>query len=166
MYISYMKLKPNKLLPFTNDNVLDRDLVIRMLQHEEIIATSDWGQNHYRDPFSRVSISLDNEYAFNRKTLSDYGFNTSNENVANYRTIFRTYFKDPDNYDKEVINASYYMRNNRCIFYRSIPLKGGDLLPNCRLYMLDGITKTDLHSAIRGKDKLHKFGLICAYSNS
>lgn len=157
-----MKEKPKVLLPFTNDNVLDRDLVIKMLKHEEEIAIGDWGQSRYRDPSSRASISLDNEYAFNRTTLYDFGFDTSDESVANYRTIFRTYFKSPDHYDQEVINASYYMRNNRCVFYRSKPLVKGDLLPNCRLYMLDGTTETDLHSAIRGSDK----GLICAYSNS
>lgn len=163
--------EPGKLgKAFTRSDVENRDLVIRMLKHEEQLATSTWGQDRYKDPHSRTSVSLDNEYAFNRRTLLDFGYDTSESSVANYRSIFRTYFTDPDNYDKEVIGASYYMRNNRCVFYRGKQLEAGDLLPNCRLYMSDGSTETDLHSAIRGHrgHRGHRAmsGLICAYSNS
>lgn len=148
--------------PFTQAQVQNRDLVIKMLQYEEELATGDEGQQRYKDPFS--GTSLDTEYSFHRQTLHHFGFEPSDESVANYRTIFKTYFKDPDNYDHEVINSSYYMRNNRCVFYRSKPLTAGDTLPNCRLYMLDGYTETDLHSAMRGKNA--RAAVICAYSNS
>lgn len=161
----YMKEKPTECIDFTMEHVHDRDLVIKMLRHEEKIATGEWGQGRYRDPASRVSISLDNEYAFNRQTLHDFGFNTNDTCVDIYRSIFRTYFHGPDNYDMEVIGASYYMRNNRCVFYKAKPLSKGDLLPNCQLYQLDGKTQTDLHSAIKSSQTWSK-GLICAFSNS
>lgn len=160
-----MKEPPKKFQPFTKDHVNDRDLVIKMLKHETGIATGEWGQQRYRDPGSGTSVSLDNEYAFNRRTLHDFGFNTSDEDVLTFRTIFKNYFKGPDDYDKEVIDSSYYMKNNRCVYYQAEPLANGDLLPNCRLYKLDGTTATDLHSAIRGSSGASR-GLICAYSNS
>jgi hypothetical protein len=153
-----------QFIEFTQEHLLDRDLIIRMLKHEEDIATSQWGQKRYKDPLNRVSISLDNEYAFNRRTLHDFGFSNSDQSVQNYRTIFRTYFKDPLNYDKEVIGSSYYMRNNRCVYYTAKPILAGELLPNCRLYMSDGVTETDLHTAIGG-DGVRK-ALVCAFSNS
>jgi len=156
-----MKGKLVELIPFTHIHVKDKKLVMEMLKYEEEIATGEWGQNKYRDQYSRVSVSLDNEYMFNRKTLGHFGFNTNSISVSNYRTIFNTYFKDPDNYDKDVIDSSYYMRNNRCVFYREPPLS---TIPNCRLYKLDGVTETDLYSAVCADT--FKKGLICAFSNS
>jgi hypothetical protein len=161
-----MKEQKRDLVPFSSNQLLDRDLVIRMLCYEEQLATGEWGQSHYKDPSSRASISLDNEYAFNRRTLHDFGFDPSDQSVSNYRSIFRTYYNDPDNYDKEVINSSYYMRNNRCVFYRAEPLKVGTYLPNCRLYELDGTTETNLHDAIRDIPHKWKKAIICAFSNS
>lgn len=161
-----MKERPKLLQPFTEKHVRDRTLVIKMLQYEETQATSQWGQDRYRDPTNRVSISLDNEYAFNRKVLYHFGFDTSDESVTWYRRIFKTYFQNPYNYDKEVIESSYYMRNNRCVFYKEQPIVAGDPLPNCRLYMNDGYTETTLHNAIMSGDVSTKKAIVCAFSNS
>ena len=57
-------------------------------------------------------MSLDVEKMINRIVLNYFGFDTSNESVENYRTIFRTYFKSPNDYDVEVINSVHYMREN------------------------------------------------------
>lgn len=151
-------------IPFTLEHVKDRNLIIMMLKHESEMTRGDWGQERYRDPDGRVSISLDNEYAFNRRTLSDFGFDTDDESVSCYREIFHTYFHGPDNYDKEVINSSHYMRNNRCVFYKKEPLVPGNMLPDCRLYKIDGYTETSLYNAISQGGA--RQALVCAFSNS
>jgi hypothetical protein len=152
----------NITIPYTVDHIFDRQLVINMLNYEEHVATSDEGQQRYRNKLNRPTISLDNEYAFNRMTLQHFGFNTDNNSVNNYRSIFRTYYHSPDDYDKEVINASYYMRNNRCIYYTSPILHIGDVIPDCPLLELDGTTNTSLYDIISGS----RSTLICAFSNS
>ena len=158
-----MKLKPLLYVPFSTEHVKDRNLVIKMLQYEEQLATSDYGQQRYKDPLNRRSLSLDNEYAFNRMTLTHFGYNNDEQSVQNYRNIFRTYFRNPEDYDQEVINSSYYMRGNRCVYYRTLPLTIGKRIPNCPLYNLDGKGTTDLYSAI-GSD--NSSAMICAFSMS
>jgi len=37
-----MKEQKRDLVPFSSDHVLDRDLVIKMLRHEEQLATGEW----------------------------------------------------------------------------------------------------------------------------
>ena len=151
---------------FTENMVTQRDLVIKMLVYEEKIATSEWGQARYRNPLNKPRISLEVEYMFNRKTLSYFGFDTSDQSLQNYRTIFKTYFHSPDDYDKEVIESSYYMRNNRCVFYKGPILEVGDIIPDCSLFNLDGKTKTTLYRAIQGPGTTTHRSLICAFSNS
>lgn len=153
-------------IPFTIKHVKDRDLVIQMLKHESEIICSDWGQERYRDPDGRSTVSLDNEHAFNRKTLSDFGFQTDPQSVKCYREIFRTYFRGPDDYDREVINSSHYMRNNRCVFYKKQPFMPGDTLPDCRLYKIDGNTETSLYDAMGSSHSVANQALVCAFSNS
>lgn len=151
---------------FGDRELHDRDMVIRMLTWESDHMCSPEGQARYKAAGSGQFTSLDNEYAFNRMVLREFGFSTSDTSVANYRRIFQTYFRSPTEYDEDVIGASHYMRNNRCVFYTSPVLNIGDIIPNVSLLMLDS-TESTLYNAIHstgplGWDKL----FICAFSNS
>ena len=151
---------------FGDMELQDRDLVIRMLTWESEYMCSPEGQARYKAAGSGQFTSLDNEYAFNRMVLREFGFSTSDASVANYRRIFQTYYRSPTEYDREVINASHYMRNNRCVFYTSPELNIGDTIPNVPLLTPDS-TETTLYEAIYaygtpGWGKL----FICAFSNS
>ncbi len=142
------KQKTKNVRPFTMDNVKNKSLVIDMLNFEETFTKSDQGQLFYKNPFNRPYVSLDILYAINRIVLDKFNFDTSDKSVENYRTIFKTYFTSPDNYDKDVMQAVHYMRENKCVFYKYPPMKIGQKIPNTELTKLDGKTKTSLHDEI------------------
>jgi hypothetical protein len=123
---------------FTRNHVLDKELVIRMLSYEENISKSPTGQDLYKNPLNRPLVSLFVEHTLNRMTLHHFGFSTSDSNVEMFRTIFRTYYESAESYDKDVLNAVHYMRGNKCVYYRTPPLKISELIPNCTTYDLDG----------------------------
>lgn len=154
--------KEHELTDFTEEHILNKDLIIQMLRYEEEQIRSKEGQERYQNPLNRARVSLDNEYAFNRMTLAHFSFSTTDSSVANYRKIFRTYFRSPTDYDKDVISSSHYMRNNRCVFYTAPVLKPGDQIPDCPLYHLDGTTQTSLHQLVQDSGKT----MICAFSLS
>lgn len=158
------KQKKKLLTLFTKKNVLDKFLVIRMLRFEEIFTKSSEGQVLYKNPFSRARISLDVEHSINRITLDHFNFDTSDVSVAAYRTIFRTYFNAPDDYDKEVINSVHYMRENKCMFYTKPILEIGQTIPDCELVEQNGEKTTSLHAAIKKEDGVHT--VFAAFSTS
>ncbi len=118
---------------FCEEQLNNRDLVIRMLRWESEFMCSTEGQSRYKTQGSGQFISLDNGYAFNRMVLREFGFTTSDNSVANYRRIFQTYFRSATDYDADVINSSHYMRNNRCVFYTTARIQQGDKIPNVPL---------------------------------
>lgn len=155
-----------------------RELVINMLTWESEYMCSPEGQNRYKAKGSGQFTSLDNEYSFNRRVLREFGFSTNDISVSNYRRIFQTYFRSPYDYDVEVINASHYMRNNRCVFYTSPELQIGDQIPNVPLLTLksknitlyDAINNYSMDQQIHNPDtkKVDEWNklFICAFSNS
>lgn len=94
----------------------------------------------------------------------EFGFDTSDESVASYRSIFRNYFRSPDDYDAEVIDAVHYFRANRCVFYKAPKIEIGEAVPDVPLYLLNGKDTVRLHAAAREGDPLYT--LICAFSMS
>jgi hypothetical protein len=152
------------LKKFTQTDVLNKNMVIEMLTYEEQLTKSEYGKELYSNTLNKPLISLNVEKTLNRLTLTQFGFNTSDESVENYRTIFKTYFKSPTNYDKDVIHSVHYMRENKCVYYTNPPLNIGDKIPNCSLYNLDGETKTTLHDIINKKNA--KYTVIAAFSLS
>lgn len=150
--------------PFTHDNVSNRKLVIKMLKHEEQITKGEYGQSMYRNVYNKPFISLHVEKALNRKVLADFGFDTSETSVEMYRTIFKTYFKTPKQYDREVIESVHYMRENKCVFYENPPMKIGEIVPNVVLFRMDGKTETTLHDVI-GYPRPH-YTIYAAFSLS
>jgi len=167
-------------IDFGDAQLVNRELVIRMLQWESEFMCSTEGQARYKTPGSGQFTSLDNEYAFNRRVLREFGFTTNDRSVMNYRRIFRTYFRSPTDYDTEVINASHYMRNNRCVFYTTPEIKIGDTIPNVPLLTTNPEnskenTPTTLYDAIQNyklcpstatNDTEWSRLFICAFSNS
>lgn len=156
------KISNTCLVPFTKQDVLNKELVIKMLNYEEALTKSDYGQGLYKNTLNNPLISLTIEKALNRATLSQFGFTTSGQSVEMYRTIFKTYYRDATDYDKEVLDSVHYMRENKCVYYKNKPLQIGEKIPDCELYNLDGKTTT-LYDAIN-KESDHT--LIAAFSLS
>lgn len=151
-------------VPFTHQHVLDKELVCKMLSREEKVTKSEYGQSMYRNVLNKPFVSLTVEFAINRKVLSDFGFDTSDKSVDTYRTIFKTYYNGPTDYDADVINSVHYMRENKCVFYTADKLNIGDKIPDCKLYNLDGMTTTSLYDVIAQENANHT--VIAAFSMS
>lgn len=165
---------------FGDHELNNRDLVIKMLRWESEFMCSPEGQARYKAKGSGQFTSLDNEYAFNRRVLREFGFTTNDQSVANYRRIFRTYFRSPTDYDHDVINASHYMRNNRCVFYTTPEIQVGDQIPDVPLLTTtpdNSYIPTTLYNTIRDYTLVPSTGtptqtrewsrlFICAFSNS
>ncbi len=141
-----IELVPSKNI--TTDDILNKDLVISMLKYEESLTKSDVGKSLYSNPLNLPLVTSNIEKTLNRLTLSQFGFSTSDESVEIYRTIFKTYFAGPTDYDKDVINSSHYMRENKCVFYEQPILKIGDIIPNVELYKIDGKDKVMLYDIL------------------
>jgi hypothetical protein len=150
-------------IPFTSTHVKNKQLVIQMLNYEENLTKSDFGQNLYKNILNSPLISLTIEHAINRLVLAKFGFDTSDLSVSTYRTIFQTYYNSSSDYDPDVLNAVHYMRENKCVYYKQRPLEIGDVIPDCELYEIDGITKTTLYNII---NKESKYTMIGAFSLS
>jgi len=151
-------LDAKSLQPFTKQDILNKELVIKMLNYEEDLTKSDYGQSLYKNTLNRPLVSLTIEKALNRLTLAHFNFTTDDDSVENYRTIFKTYYKSPTNYDKEVLYSVHYMRENKCVYYKEKPLQIGDIIPNCDLY-----NSINLYDTI---DKESQYTLIAAFSLS
>ncbi|ARF11262.1 hypothetical protein Klosneuvirus_1_119 [Klosneuvirus KNV1] len=156
--------KGGPYVPFTIEHIKNKHLVIKMLNYEEEFTKSKDGQLLYHNPLNRPIVSLTIEKIIHRIVLTKFGFDTSDESVANYRLIYKTYYKSPNEYDKDVINAVHYMRENKCAYYKSPVFEIGQKIPDCILFHLDGKSVTTLHDIINKKNADHI--LIAAFSLS
>lgn len=152
-----------QLKEFTLNDANNKNLVIKMLKYEEQLAKGDFGKMMYTNPLNNPFTSLTVEKALNRKTLQEFGFDTSDTSLNNYRSIFKTYFKSPYDYDKDIIDASYYMRNNRCVFYTSKKLNINDIMPNFELYTINN-TITSIYDIINKNNV--EYTIIAGFSLS
>lgn len=132
------RLHNNLKIPFTGKHVNDKPLVIAMLKYEDELARSKQGQNHYKAQLNLPMQSLMVVYSFHKQTLDHFDFDTSDQSVQNYRTIFSTYYNSPTDYDAEVLSSVHYMRANKCVYYESLKLNVGDKMINCNLLSLNG----------------------------
>lgn len=150
-------------IPFTIDHVHDKELVIKMLKYEDQYGKSDQVRDFYRTKLLQPRSTLNAIYATHRVVLDYFGFDTSDESVANYRKIFLTYYKSPTEYDNDVISSVYYMKNNKCVFYTKPMPRIGDKMTNVNLLNLDG-TETTLFDVVHNMKYKHCF--VGAFSNS
>jgi len=150
-------------MPFTHKHVADRGLVLRMLRLEDSYIHGKEGKEIYTEPSNQAITSLVPEYTLHRLTLSHFGFDTSDESVRLYRSIFKHYYKSPTQYDKEVLDSVTYMRENKCVYYSKPVLCVGDTIPNCSLVKMDGVTRTTIFDLIGDK---FRFAFIASFSTS
>jgi hypothetical protein len=143
---------------FTKAHLNNQILVIDMLKREDTIYKGEIGQK----VFNEFGLGqLEPLLVIHRLVLAEFGFQTDNDSTTNYREIFRTYYNSPLDYDKTVIDSVLYMKYNRCIYYDKPIIKNNDIIPNCRLYELDGITERNVYDLV-GLDRT----LLCAFSQS
>lgn len=152
-------MKIDKKLPFTHNDVLNRDLVIEMLTYENSFGRGE-GQEIYK---TFTDHDLEPSHIINRNVLSHFNFSSTDESVQMYRTIFRNYYNSPTDYDKEVLDSVYYMKNNKCVYYTEPKLTINDKLINCGLLTLNN-ESTSLFSIINSMSFDHLF--LCAFSMS
>ena len=157
-----MKIIQNDKRLFTNDFILDRDLILEMLQYEDKLYMSKEGQEILGHYGMENTTSLEGGKTIQRKTLDHFGFDTSDESVKNYRTIFQYYYHSPTNYDKEVMNSVVYFRANKCLYYTTPVLNIGDIIPDCSVVKLDEPAEQVMLKSLLGYNKT----LICAFSSS
>jgi len=155
------KIKSCKFQSFGLDQVQNKELIIQMLKYEEEFTKSEDGQKMYKNPYNEPYVSLNVEKAINRIVLSKFGYDTSDTSVENYRTIFRTYYNSPTNYDADVLNSVHYMRENKIVYYKNEPLKLGSVVPNCRFYSPYDVTEIRLYECLTTR-----YTLIGAFSLS
>lgn len=157
------KGKDVKRRPFTEEDCKNKSLVLQMLKHEDQLGKGEFGRTLYTNKFNKPLASLFPEKTLNRKVLDHFNFTNDDESVENYRKIFRTYYKGPNDYDKDVINAVYYMRHNRIAFYKEKKPLVGEIIPDAKLLNLDG----SLTSITEILDNHHKnITAIAAFSES
>jgi hypothetical protein len=155
------ELKPSK--PFTLNDVKNKSQVIDMLKYEDTLIHGEIGKQIYGNAQYKPRVSLFPEYSIHRLVLSKFGFTTSDQDVANYRSIFGYYYRSPNDYDHDVLSSVTYMRENKCVYYNQPVISIGDQLPNCRIYELNGNTETNLYEKL-GHDFNYMF--IGGFSNS
>jgi hypothetical protein len=148
---------------FTNEVILNRNLIIEMLKYEDKVIHSDLGKNIYNDNSYEHYTSHEAMYAIHRIVLSEFGFNTTDENVITYRKIFQSYYSSPLVYDKEVIESVSYMRENKCLYYTGKDYGIGDIFEDVRVYNIDGKENVSLFDRIKKEDK---YTFVGAFSTS
>lgn len=137
-FIYLMGIITTQLVPFTKNDVLNKELIIRMLKYETAIALDpNIGARLYDNTILEPLTTLNVEKILNRLTLIKFNFDATDESVKMYRTIFSNYYQSPTSYDHDVINASYYMRNNKTVFYKSTALTLNDTIPNVPIHTME-----------------------------
>lgn len=157
-----MKLDIN-LIPFDKSQIENKSLILKMLKFEDDYYLSDEGQQFLKD-YGKNTTSLEGSKSIQRLTLNEFGFESKEKDLKNYRSIFNYYYNSPNDYDKDILNSVYYMRENRCLYYNTKPIKIGDIIPNVNIYKLDGKTTTDIYSIL--KEKNYDKTIIGAFSLS
>lgn len=154
---------PTPRRPFTVAELRDRPMVLKLLRFEDALMLGPESAKIYNDPSIPHLTSLETFYILHRATLAAHGFNTTDEDVANYRKIFSHYYNGPHDYDAEVLGAVAYMRENKCVYYKSPPINVGEKAPDVPLQTITGI-HTSLYKVLAENHHEHVF--VGAFSNS
>lgn len=150
--------------PFTQEDVANKGLVLRMLQHEDQLMVGPVGSTIFKDPTIPHLTDLETYYIFHRQVLADHGFSSTDEDVANYRSIFQAYYRGPTDYDGEVLSSVCYMRENKCVYYTAPSIDVDDAAPDVELATLGG-ESTSLHAVLAKHSKARHI-FVGAFSNS
>ena len=153
----------NNLISFEEIHIADKDLILRMLRYEDALFLSKAGQTFLHEYGMNIT-SLEGCKSIQRMTLNNFGFQSMESDLKRYRTIFHHYYKSSADYDSDILNAVFYMRENKCLYYKTAPIELGVQMPNTNVYGLDGMTSYDLHQWIRSKNYSNTF--VAAFSLS
>jgi len=148
---------------FVLEDIKNRELILDMLKYEDTLYLSNEGQSTLRNYGSNFS-SLESSKIIQRQTLEKFNFCSSEESLKNYRKIFQHYYRSSIDYDNEILQSVFYMRENRCLYYTEPELIIGDKLPDVELFNLDGTTKNNLYDILDKKD--YNNCIIAAFSLS
>lgn len=149
--------------PFRVEHVGDRGLVLRMLRFEDEVIHSERGASIYqRHPDSATSLIP--EKTIHRVVLKHFGFDTSDQSVEIYRTIFRQYYRSPIDFDQEIMQAVTYMRENRTVFYTTPSIEIGSTLPDAPLLLLDSGKPTSVSEQLNKHD--FRYAFVGGFSTS
>jgi hypothetical protein len=148
---------------FTEDDIKNRELVLKMLKYEDEIIHGDIGKSIYDNESYEHYSSLETTYVIHRITLNAFGFKTNENDLKNYRKIFKNYYNSPTDYDKEVIESVTYMRENKCMYYTGKNYEVGDSYESVELYELSGKNKVNLFDKINPEDN---YTIVGSFSNS
>ncbi len=127
---------------FTQNDIENRDLILKMLQDEDKYYLSIEGQNLIKDLGRANVFSLNTAKTIQRQILEKYGFENDDESLATYRTIFQHYYKSSLDYDKDILSSVYYMRENRLLYYTTKKIEVDDIIPDTELLEVNGDSKT------------------------
>jgi hypothetical protein len=158
-----MKWHQHNVFSFTEEHCMDRNLIIKMLKHEDEIIHGDVGKSIYANESYEHFSTLESMYVIHRIVLNTFGFKTTDTDVQNYRKIFSKYYKSPTDYDEEVLSSVTYMRENKCVYYKGKDYNIGDTFENVELYDTNGTTKVNITDMINKEDN---YTFIGAFSNS
>jgi hypothetical protein len=153
----------NNLISFNETHIMNKELILKMLKYEDELFLGNNGQQFLAD-YGENTTSLEGSKSIQRMTLNNFGFGSTEEDLKKYRTIFHHYYKNSLDYDSDILNSVYYMRENKCLYYKTKPIELGIQIPNTNVYGLDGTTQYDLHQLIRSKN--YSKTILAAFSLS
>lgn len=155
------------VIPFTLNHVRDKTLLIKILNAEETLWKSDFGQNAHRNKFN---WGLEDQKSIQRENLFNHGFTNDDESLAVYRRIIDTYYNSPWDYDKDIMNSVHYFRENRLLYYKTKEIiKGDNIRMDCETPMLFsrcGNYISTISEELCKVDKNWKHGIIHSFSRS
>lgn len=146
-----MGKQTENLKSFRDEDIQNRDLILRMLKYEDELYMSEEGQNLLKQRYMQNISSLEGGKTIQRRTLQHFGYDSTDEDLAKYRTIFYNYYNSPTDYDEDVLKSVYYMRENRLLYYTTPKPQVLEEVPNVELYEIDGQTKRTLHDILDDK---------------
>jgi hypothetical protein len=152
--------------PFTNETIKNKQLMLDMLHFEDQYYFSDVGQNIMADIGKNNLFSLDGGKTIQRITLHQFGFSSTDQDLAIYRTIFHNYYNSSTDYDSDILSSVYYMRENRLLYYTTPKLSIGDKAIDSKLLELHpGMEKQTKLYNILSEEPTRKH-VLCAFSLS
>lgn len=153
-----MRIDALNLSKFTIEHLDNRDLIIRMLKHEDSIILGDIGRTIFEDTSYEHFSSLEGMHTIHRIVLNDFNFINDDTAVQIYKKIFLKYYKSPTDYDLEVLESVTYMRNNKSVYYTNSDYNVGDTFKSVLvndineniINMIDKINSKDKYTIIGG----------------
>lgn len=155
-------------VPFQLSHVNDKQLILQMLKYEDGLYLSEEGQKILKS-FGDNSKTLQGSKTIQRLTLEHFNFNTSPEDLENYRSIFKHYYNSSSDYDSDILNSVFYMRHNRLLYYNTPKITENQIIPDVPLYCIDNngnTSPTSLYNIIQNNQNNNSFSIVAGFSMS